>query len=101
MVATYGQIAQMLPAPLGVDPEEYRAFGARWVGSAMAACPDDVPWQQVINSQGQISERAGARRQRLLLADAGVVFVKDKVDLKVYQWRGPGEEDWPRQARLF
>jgi methylated-DNA-protein-cysteine methyltransferase-like protein len=101
MVATYGQIAQLLPAPLGVDPEEYKAFGARWVGSAMAACPDDVPWQRVINSQGQISERSGARRQRLLLEDEGVVFVKDKVDLKAYQWRGPGEEDWPRQARLF
>ncbi|MFZ0546022.1 MAG: MGMT family protein [Candidatus Promineifilaceae bacterium] len=100
-VATYGQIAQMLPLPSGVDPQEYKAFGPRWVGSAMAACPDDVPWQRVINSQGKISERAGAKRQRLLLEGEGVVFVKDKVNLKVYQWRGPGQEDLPRQASLF
>ena len=25
----------------------------------MAQCPDDVPWQRVINSQGKISERPG------------------------------------------
>ena len=28
------------------------------------------------------------------------MFVKDKVDLKVYQWRGPGREDEPRPAEL-
>ena len=51
-VATYGQIALMLPPTAGVDRESYRAFAPRWVGGAMAACPDDVPWQRVINSQG-------------------------------------------------
>ena len=100
-VVTYGQIAQMLPPPAGVDPQEYKAFSPRWVGGAMAACPDDVPWQRVINSQGKISKRPGAERQRQLLEQEGILFVKDKVDLKVTMWRGPGQEDEPRQARLF
>jgi len=100
-VATYGQIAQMVSAPMDIEPEEYKAFGPRWVGNAMAACPDDVPWQRVINSQGKISERPGAKRQRQLLEEEGILFVKDKVNLKVYQWRGPGQEEQPRQARLL
>jgi alkylated DNA nucleotide flippase Atl1 len=67
----------------------------------MAACPADIPWQRVINSQGKISKRPGAEKQRQLLEAEGVVFVKDKIDLKVYQWHGPGQENPPRQARLF
>jgi len=100
-VVTYGQIAQMLPPPVGVDLQEYKAFGPRWVGEAMAASPDDLPWQRVINSQGKISQRTGAQRQRQLLEAEGILFVKDKVDLKAYLWRGPGQEDEPRQAKLF
>jgi len=101
-VSTYGQIAFMLPPPAGVDAEAYRAFGPRWVGGAMAACPDDVPWQRVINAQGKISERPGAERQKLLLEGEGIVFVKDKVDLKKYGWGGPGtDETNPGQAALF
>ncbi len=100
-VVTYGEIAQMLPPPAGVELQEYQAFGPRWVGGAMAAYPDDVPWQRVVNSQGKISERPGAKRQRQLLEEEGLVFVNDKVDLKVYSWRGPGQEDSPRQAKLF
>jgi methylated-DNA-protein-cysteine methyltransferase-like protein len=99
-VVTYGQIARMLPPPAEVDPDTYEAFGSRWVGGAMAACPADVPWQRVINAQGKISDRPGAQRQRQLLEAEGIVFVKDKVDLKVYQWRGPGREDEPRQGEL-
>ena len=101
-VAPYGQIALMLPSPNGVEIEAYKAFGPRWVGGAMANCPDDVPWQRVINSQGKISERpGGAERQRILLEEEGVVFVKDKVDLKKYGWRGLDEADEPKQAALF
>ena len=100
-VATYGQIAQMIPPPAGFDPQEYKAWSPRWVGDAMAACPDDVPWQRVINAQGKISERPGAQRQRRLLEQEDVVFVNDKVELKRYQWQGPGHEDAPRQATLF
>jgi len=100
-VATYGQIALMLPPPGSVDFDSYKAFAPRWVGGAMAACPDDVPWQRVINSQGKISARPGAERQRLLLEEEGVEFVKDKVDLKKYGWRGLDEADEPRQETLF
>jgi methylated-DNA-protein-cysteine methyltransferase-like protein len=100
-VASYGQVALLIPPPMGVDFESYKAFSPRWVGGAMAACPDDVPWQRVINSQGKISERPGAERQRQLLEEEGVVFVKDKVDMKKYGWKGPGETDEPKQETLF
>ena len=100
-MATYGQIAQLIPAPVGVNQEAYAAFSPRWVGSAMAACPSDVPWQRVINAQGKISKRPGAALQRQLLETEGILFVKDRIDLKAYQWRGPGEDELPRQARLL
>lgn len=100
-VVTYGQVAQMIAVPEGVDAQTYQAFGSRWVGTAMGASPDDVPWQRVVNSQGKISYGRGERKQRELLEAEGVVFVKDKIDLKVYQWQGPGSEARPRQARLF
>lgn len=96
-VATYGQIALMLTPPPDVGLDAYHAQGPRWVGSAMAACPDDVPWQRVINSQGRISERPGAEKQRKLLEAEGIVFVKDRVDLKKFGWKGLGEADPPPQ----
>ena len=96
-VATYGQIALMLPVPMGVDVEAYRAFGPRWVGGAMAACPDDVPWQRVINAKGEISPRPGSERQRPLLEEEGVVFdAKNRVDLKKFGWRGMDEDEQPK-----
>lgn len=100
-VATYGQIAQMLPPPHGIALQEYKAFSPRWVGDAMAACPNDAPWQRVINAQGKISKRPGAERQRQRLEEEGVVFVNDKVDLKIYQWQGNDREDDPQQTALF
>ena len=101
-VASYGQIALMIPPPVDVEFESYKAFSPRWVGGAMAACPDDVPWQRVINSQGKISERAGAEKQRQLLEQEGVEFdAKDRVDFKKYGWQGPNEEDQPQQPGLF
>jgi methylated-DNA-protein-cysteine methyltransferase-like protein len=102
-VTAYGQIALMIAPPVGVDFDSYKAFSPRWVGGAMAACPDDVPWQRVINSQGKISPRpGGAEKQRQLLEQEGVQFdTKDRVDLKKYGWKGPGEADEPRQESLF
>ena len=97
-VTTYGNIAKMLPPPQGVELETYKAFAPRWVGGAMAQCPDDVPWWRVINSQGKISARPSAPRQRELLEEEGVVFnEKEKIDLKVFLW---GEEK-PSQATRF
>jgi methylated-DNA-protein-cysteine methyltransferase-like protein len=96
-VASYGQVAYLVPLPAGVDPDTYRAFGARWVGSAMAACPNDVPWQRVLNAKGEISVRAGAAEQRRLLEAEGVVFdAKGRVDLKRFGWQGPEEDQAPR-----
>ncbi len=81
-VATYGQIARLVPAPEGVDAQTYQAYGARWAGAAMAACPDDVPWQRVINAKGEISPRPGAGEQRRVLEAEGIVFdERNRVDL--------------------
>jgi methylated-DNA-protein-cysteine methyltransferase-like protein len=89
-VATYGQIAALIPAPDGASESGYRAWGARWVGGAMAACPSDVPWQRVVNAQGKISLRKGAEQQRQLLEAEGVVFDdRDRIDLVEFGWQGP------------
>jgi methylated-DNA-protein-cysteine methyltransferase-like protein len=91
-VATYGQIAAIVPIPAGVDPDSYRAFGARWVGGAMANCPADVPWQRVINAQGKISlpEGGGRALQRDLLEAEGVEFDdRDRINLDNFRWDGP------------
>ena len=99
-VATYGQVAGLIPPPGDMDPKSYLAFGARWVGGAMAACPEGVPWQRVINAQGKISLRAGAEKQRQLLEEEGVEFdEREKVDLKRFQWTGP-EAAWARSHGL-
>ena len=94
-VCTYGQIAALLGPPPGMDPKSYQAFGARWVGGAMSDCPQDVPWQRVINSQGKVSLRpgGGGAHQRELLELEGVIFDdRDRVDLKVFAWSGHSDE---------
>ena len=80
-VATYGQIARLAGAPRG----------ARMVGWAMNGVSeaDDVPWQRVVNAQGQISLRAGAggELQRVLLEDEGVEFgINGRIDLREFGW---------------
>ena len=93
-VATYGQIGAMIPCPPGVREEDFQAYRARWVGSAMAVCPEGLPWQRVINSQGKISPRRGADLQRGLLAAEGVRFdARGKIDLTHFAWSGP-EAGW-------
>jgi len=56
-VSSYGRIAALIPPPNNMNPKSYLAFGARWVGGAMAKCPDDIPWWRVVNAQGKISAR--------------------------------------------
>jgi len=90
-VATYGQIAALVPTPTGIASRDYQAYGARWVGGAMAACPPGVPWQRVINSQGKISlpEGKGYEEQRQLLEDEGIIFDdRGRIDLSRYRWSG-------------
>lgn len=100
-VSTYGQIAGYIPAPAGVSPEDYLANRARWAGNAMAASPQGVPWQRVINAQGKISSRKGAEEQRRLLEAEGVDFdQRDRVDLARFGWAGPSTE-WLRENDLL
>lgn len=77
-MVTYGQVA----AALG-DVRQ-----ARVVGWAMQVCPEDVPWQRVVNACGELSTspRYG-NLQHKLLEDEGVQFGADgRVDLHVYGW---------------
>ena len=93
-VYTYGQVAALVPPP-GIPEKDYRAWGARWVGGAMAACPEGVPWQRVVNAQGKISLRPGGGgvRQRQLLEAEGIVFdSRERIDLDRFGWSGPSEE---------
>lgn len=99
-VATYGQITTLLPQPEGVSVEVYQISASRWVGLAMAVCPDDVPWQRVVNSQGKISHPE-AGRQKKLLEEEGVYFSKDKLNLSEYQWLAGEKNDGSKQGRLF
>ena len=86
-VSTYGQIAAIVG----------RGCTARQVGYAMAALRSDdksVPWQRVINSQGEISLRpgGGGARQRGLLEAEGVEFdAGGRADFRRFGWEGP---DW-------
>jgi methylated-DNA-protein-cysteine methyltransferase related protein len=95
-VSTYGQIATLIGPPAGMDLKSYLAFGARWVGGAMAACPEGVPWQRVINSQGKVSLRpgGGGANQHQMLEAEGVLFDEhDRVDLKLFAWEGPSQDN--------
>jgi methylated-DNA-protein-cysteine methyltransferase-like protein len=99
-VYTYGQIAALIPVPAGVLAEQYPALRSRWVGYAMAECPQDVPWQRVINAQGGISPRKGADLQRKLLEEEGITFdLRQRVDLARYGWLGPDDE-WLQANQL-
>ena len=95
MVCTYGRVAALVPLPVGMDPKDYAAFGPRWVGGAMAASPEGMPWQRVVNAQGKISLRPGqgSNKQRELLEAEGVEFdSRDRIDLDVYGWEGPSKD---------
>lgn len=90
-VATYGQIARVAGM----------ARGARTVGWALRALPDDVriggrrvPWHRVINALGTISPRGAfldesIRRQAQALRREGIaVSPGGRIDLGRYLWRG-------------
>ena len=92
-VTTYGDVAQLVGP--GCD--------ARVVGYAMANCPDDVPWQRVINAQGKLSLKGeAAQKQQMRLEAEGIAFdARGKIDLKRFRWAGPGGEFAPSQPGLF
>jgi methylated-DNA-protein-cysteine methyltransferase-like protein len=99
-VATYGQIASLVPLPEDMDPKDFRTFAPRWVGGAMAHCPGNVPWYRVVNGEGKISlsPAKGGTVQRELLEREGVKFdSKDRIEFKIFRWKGlenagPGSE---------
>ena len=66
-VASYGQLARMLGAPLA----------ARQVGWAMRRCPDELPWQRVIREDGTIAGGEYAPLRRAMLEAEGVPFTQD------------------------
>ncbi len=103
-VSTYGQIASMIPPPEGAAPDAYARLSPRWVGAAMRAAPDDVPWQRVINSQGKISPRGSGDsvdEQRARLEAEGVTFTpQGRVDFEIYAWDGP-DPAWLRAYGLL
>ncbi len=88
-VATYGQIAALAGLP----------GHARQVGYALFhLTPDeDVPWQRVVNSRGEISARSAepdsGQLQRAILEAEGVRFDDSgRIDMERLRWDpGPGE----------
>ncbi len=115
-VFTYGQIADMIPAPEGIALPDYERIAPRWVGYAMNRAmgsainapsdPDQphIPWQRIINSKGGISLPEGshsASQQRALLEAEGVVFnEKGLVDFNQYGWDGP-DDAWLAEHGFF
>ncbi len=95
-VATYGQIALLAGYPRR----------ARHVGYVLAALPpgNGLPWHRVINAQGRVSPRGGAKsssrkkgaehRQERLLREEGVRFLKGQVNLDQFRWEPVISEDW-------
>ncbi len=98
-VVTYGQIAQALPELKGLEDSE--VSGSRLVGSAMSACPVDVPWHRVINAKGRVSSWVDASRQQRLLEKEGLCFLQGRLDLNECQWFGPDQVNKPKQQQLF
>lgn len=82
-VLTYGEVARL--AGMG------RA--ARRVSQAMRRAPRGMtlPWHRVVNAQGKISfpeDSSGYRKQKNRLEEEGIVFIKEKIDLDRYGYRG-------------
>ena len=85
-VATYGQIATLAGYP----------GRARQVGFALAGMPEewDLPWHRIINAQGKVSPRSDHNHllQYALLANEGVVFTAQRIDLNQFGWRPEAED---------
>ena len=82
-VLTYGEVARLSGMP--------RA--ARRVSQALRRAPRglNVPWHRVINAQGKISvpeDSNGWKRQKDKLEEEGVVFLKGKINLDQFGYRG-------------
>jgi methylated-DNA-protein-cysteine methyltransferase related protein len=81
-VASYGQVAALAGYPQN----------ARLVGRLLKLMPHDstIPWHRVVNSQGKIAFAIGSEQyntQRQMLLAEGVVFSKERVNMRIYQWQ--------------
>ena len=82
-VLTYGEVARLAGM----------SRAARRVSQAMRRAPRGMtlPWHRVVNAQGKISfpaDSPGFLRQKDLLEEEGVVFIKGKIDLDRYGYQG-------------
>ena len=82
-VLTYGEVARLAGM----------SRAARRVSMALRRAPREMklPWHRVINAQGKISfpaDSAGYQRQKELLEQEGVVFLKGKIDLERFGYQG-------------
>jgi len=78
-VVSYGQIARMLGSP--------RA--ARTVGWALSVCPEHLPWQRVVRTDGSIAGGGFAELRRTMLHEEGVAFLADgRVNMDICEWSG-------------
>ena len=82
-VLTYGEVARLAGM----------SRAARRVSQAMRRAPrgKKLPWHRVINVQGRISfpqDSSGYQRQKELLEEEGVVFLKGKIDLERFGYQG-------------
>ena len=81
-VASYGQIAEMVPIS-----------SARIVGFALASlngAEDNIPWHRVVNHKGKISSRHPEQMlaQKNRLIHEGIHFdAKGRIDFDVFGWR--------------
>lgn len=78
-VVSYGQLARMLGRPRS----------ARQVGRAMRCCPEGLPWQRVVLSDGSIAGGQHPEFRRALLEAEGIPFLPDgRVCLELCRWEG-------------
>ncbi len=71
-VMTYGDIARQIGYPRK----------ARFVGFAMRACPEDLPWHRVVKADGSIAGGGFAPVRKMLLDQEGIPFLPDgRIDL--------------------
>ena len=92
-VMTYGQIATLIENRLS----------PRAVGWAMHGCPEDVPWQRVVNASGGCSTDrlpdTPQGLQRVLLEEEGIEFrASGTLDLAIYRWTPPEHRPSSRGA---
>lgn len=83
-VMSYGQIAGLI---------EHR-LSPRAVGWAMHGCPEDVPWQRVVNasggcSTGRLPDMPDGLQQALLEAEEIEFRPNATLDLEQYRWNPP------------